>query len=199
MPVCDGCGTRADEAHIRGRNERIELALRYRPAQIKVLILDGCPPARLEDGFYSGTRDRSVRSVASRMYFDELVRASAGSVSPALQEDAALVDFRKKGFYLAHSVECPCDSDQELQAALRRFAPTVMKRVQYTLQPNYIVPIGVATQELVRLFGMIGWGDRLVLDKAGPFVDPYLGDPQKQAAFGSGFGVRINKALAGLA
>jgi hypothetical protein len=198
MPVCDGCGTRADEANIRSRNERIELALRYRPTQITVLILDAAPPARIEDAFYQATRDRSVRSVAARMYFDELVKAAGVSVGPAMQEDSALVEFRKKGFFLSHAVECPGESDAEMVNALRRFAPTVMKRVQYTLQPNYIVPIGVPTQELIRLFGMIGWGDRLVLDKVGPFVDPYLGDPKKQATFNSGFGARISKALEGL-
>jgi hypothetical protein len=198
MPVCDGCGTRADEAHIRGRNERIELALRYRPTQIKVLILDGAPAPHLQDTFYQSTRDRSVRSVASRVYFDELVKASGGTVSPNMNEDSALVDFRKKGFFLAHAIECPAATEGELAGTMRRFAPTVMKRVQYTLQPNYIVPIGVATAELIRLFGMIGWGDRLVLDKAGPFVDPYLNDPKKQATFNSGFGSRIAAALEGL-
>jgi len=198
MPVCDGCGTRADDAHIRGRNQRVELALRYRPTQIKVLILDGSPPARFEDSFYQSTRDRSVRSVASRVYFDEIVKAAGGTVSPSMLEDSALVDFRKKGFFLAHAVECPSENEGDLQAAMRRFAPTVLKRVQYTLQPNYIVPIGVATAELIRLFGMIGWGDRLVLDKASPFVDPYLADPKKQASFNSGFGSRISKALEGL-
>jgi hypothetical protein len=198
MPVCDGCGTRADDDHVRSRNERIELALRYRPTQIKVLILDGSPPARPEDTFYQSTRDRTARSAPSRSYFDELVKAAGVHVSPSMQEDSALVDFRRKGFFLAHALECPSDSDAELHAALRRFAPTVMKRVQYTLQPNYIVPIGVPTQELIRLFGMIGWGDRLVLDKTGPFVDPYLGDSKKQASFNSAFGSRIAKALEGL-
>jgi hypothetical protein len=95
-------------------------------------------------------------------------------------------------------VECPFESEGELHAALRRLAPTALKRVQYSLKPNYIVPINDPTKELIRLFGLIGWGDRLILDKAGPFVDPYLGDPQKQATFGTGFGDRINKALTAL-
>src|SRR5580698_3691592 len=198
MPVCDGCGTRADDAHIRSRNDRVELALRYRPTQIKVLILDGAPPPKLEDSFYNATRDRAPRSIMSRSYFDELVKASGGTVGPSLQEDSAVVEFRKEGFFLAHCVECPCESDADLQAAIRRFAPTVMKRVQYTLQPNYIVPVGVPTQELIRLFGMIGWGDRLVLDRGGPLVAPYLGDSRKQATFNSAFGSRIAKALEGL-
>jgi hypothetical protein len=29
-------------------------------------------------------------------------------------------------------------------------------------------------------------------------VDPYLGDPKKQATFGTGFGERISKALGAL-
>ena len=99
MPVCDGCGTRADEAHIRSRNERIELALRYRPTQIKVLILDAAPPARIEDAFYQATRDRSVRSVASRMYFDELVKASGVVSGPRCWKIRRSWNFEKKDFF----------------------------------------------------------------------------------------------------
>jgi hypothetical protein len=73
MPVCEGCGTRTDEAHIQSRAERIELAGRYRPTQIKVLFLDSAPPVRREDFFYRSAADRSVRSLASRMYFDQVV------------------------------------------------------------------------------------------------------------------------------
>jgi hypothetical protein len=198
MPVCEGCGTRTDEAHIQSRTERSELAGRYRPTQIRVLFLDSAPPMRMEDFFYKATADRSTRSPASRMYFDELVKATGAPAHTSAQEEAALTDFRRKGFFLSYGVECPFESEGELHAALRRLAPTALKRVQYSLQPNYIVPIGSATKELIRLFGLIGWGDRLVLDKTGPFVDPYLGDQKKQATFGTAFGERISKVLAGL-
>src|ERR1700759_4534716 len=109
MPVCDGCGARADDAHVRRRAERLAPSLRYRPTQIKVLVLDGCPPSRSEDGFYAATRERTGRSLLSRTYFDEIAKAAGIAVSPAVQEDSALVEFRRKGFYVAHSVECPCD------------------------------------------------------------------------------------------
>ena len=198
MPVCEGCGTRTDEAHIQSRAERIELAGRYRPTQIKVLFLDSAPPTKPEDYFYRAAPDRSARSLASRMYFDELVKATGSSATSASQEDSALSEFRRRGFFLSYGVECPFESEGELHAALRRLAPTALKRVQYSLQPNYIVPLGSATKELIRLFGLIGWGDRLILDKTGPFVDPYLGDPHKQATFGTAFGDRINKLLAAL-
>ena len=147
---------------------------------------------------YQPAKDRSTRSLAWRNYFDQLVKAAGVTAGTAAQEESALADFRRRGFFLSYAVECPFESEGELHAALRRLAPTALKRVQYSLKPNYIVPLGDATKELIRLFGLIGWGDRLILDKTAPFVDPYLGDPQKQATFGTGLGDRISKALAAL-
>ncbi len=198
MPVCEGCGTRTDDNHIQRRTERIELASRHRPAEIRVLFLDAAPPARAEDFFYQAAKDRATRSLSARTYFDELVKAAGVGSASSAQEDLALSDFRRRGFFLSYAVECPFDNEGELHAALRRLAPTALKRVQYSLKPNYIVPLGDPTKELIRLFGLIGWGDRLILDKTGPFVDPYLGDPKKQATFGTGFGNRIGKALEAL-
>lgn len=198
MPVCDGCGSRADEAHVRRRVERLELATRYRPVHIKVLILDGAPPARVEDYFYQAAKDRSVRSAASRMYFDELAKCAAIAVGPDLREEAALTDFQRRGFFLASAVECPFEEQTDPQGALRRLAPTVLKRVQTSYKPAYVVPISPPTQELIRLFGLVGWGDRLILNNGAPFSDPYLGDPKRQAAAGSAYGERIKKLIAGL-
>lgn len=53
MPVCDGCGVQADGDHIRRRIERLELATRFRPIHIHVLLVDAAPPSRLEDYFIS--------------------------------------------------------------------------------------------------------------------------------------------------
>jgi hypothetical protein len=197
MPVCEGCGTRTDEAHVARRAERIELAARYRPVQVKVLFLDSSPPPRIEDFFYSAAANRSVRSPASRSYFDELGK-TLGPTLMATTEDGILTEFRRRGYFLTHAIECPFENEGELHAALRRLAPTALKRVQYSIKPSYVVPLSTPTKELIHLFGLIGWGDHLVLDKAGPFVDPYLGDPRKQSQFGTAFGDRIGKALAAL-
>src|SRR5271154_429786 len=197
MPVCEGCGTRTDDAHVARRTERIDLASKYRPVQIKVLFLDASPPSRIEDYFYSPTSNRAARSVPSRAYFDELAK-TMGSTLMASTEEGILTEFRRRGYFLSYAVECPFENEGELHAALRRLAPTALKRIQYSLIPNYIVPLGAATKELVRLFGLIGWGDRLVLDNAGPFVDPYLADPRKQAQLGTAYGDRISKILAAL-
>jgi len=198
MPVCDACGARTDEAHIRRRVERLELATRYRPVHIKVLLLDGAPPARPEDYFYQVANDRSVRSIAARTYFNELVKCAGITVGPDLREEGALTDFQRRGFFLSSAVECPFEDQPDPQGALRRLAPTVMKRVQASYKPAYIVPLSPPTQELIRLFGLVGWGDRLVLNNGAPFSDPYLGDPKRQAQAGTAFGERIKKLLAEL-
>jgi hypothetical protein len=194
MPVCDGCGVRADEAHIQRRAERLALAKKFQPARIRVLFLDGAPPARPEDYFYHVAKDRTVRTAAARSYFDELIKSTA-AVSPIeIREDSALADFQRRNFCLLSALECPFEEQTDPQAALRRAAPTAIKHVQ-ALDPSYVVPLTSAASELIRLFGLIGWGDRLVLSNGGPFVDPYLGDPQKQATFGTAFGERIRKSL----
>ena len=51
--VCDGCGAQVDEAHIRQRIERLELATRFRPIHIQVLLLDAAPPAETRRLFLS--------------------------------------------------------------------------------------------------------------------------------------------------
>ena len=198
MPVCER------PRHAHGRSAHTEPCRAYRACRTLSSHADqgfisGFGAANSHGGFFLPVgRGSLVRSLASRMYFDELVKATGAPAHSSAQEEAALTDFRRKGFFLSYGVECPFESEGELHAALRRLAPTALKRVQYSLQPNYIVPIGAATKELIRLFGLIGWGDRLVLDKTGPFVDPYLGDAKKQATFGTAFGERISKLLAGL-
>lgn len=198
MPVCEGCGTKTDDLHIQRRAERTRLARKFRPAEIRVLFLDVAPPARAEDFFYLAAAVRSSRSLASRMFFDELSRTMGAAPGAEIIEDLALAEFERRKLFLAHAIECPLEEVDQPQSAMRRIAPTVIKRVQTDLNPAYIVPLGKSTQELIRLFGLIGWGDRLVLDKGGPFVDPYLGDPQRQSAAGSAFGERIQKMLAAL-
>jgi hypothetical protein len=196
MPVCEGCGTRTDDAHVQRRARRLELAAKYRPGSIKVLFLDGAPPPRLEDYFYLAASDRSVRSLSARMYFDELVKGTGASLSLNAPEDSSLGEFQRRRFFLTHAIECPFEEQADPQGALRRVAPSAMKRVQSDYAPSYIVPISSSTSDLIRLFGLVGWGDRLVLNNGGPFVDPYLGDPKKQATFGTGYGERIKKLLA---
>jgi hypothetical protein len=196
MPVCEGCGTRTDEAHVERRAQRLQLAAKFRPASVKVLFLDGAPPPRPEDYFYAAAPDRSVRSLSARMFFDELVKCTGAGLPANTPEASALQEFQRKRFFLSYAVECPFEEQADPQGALRRFAPNTMRRVQSDYQPSYVVPLSSSTVDLIRLFGLVGWGDRLILNGGGPFVDPYLGDPKKQSTFSTGYGDRIKKLLA---
>lgn len=176
MPICEGCGTRSDELHVQRRVERLRLAKIYRPTSVRVLLLDAAPPSRMEDFFYSPSTDRSPRSPASRSFFDAMIKLLGSAPGADKSDEAALAEFARRGFFLVHAVECPFDDLIDPQSTLRRLAPTIIKRVQTELEPSYVVPISKPTQELIRLFGMVGWGDRLVLDNGGPFLDPSYGD-----------------------
>ncbi|HXN73101.1 MAG TPA: hypothetical protein VN861_11170 [Candidatus Acidoferrales bacterium] len=195
MAFCDGCGSQVDDAHIRRRIERLELATRFRPIHIQVLLIDAAPPASDEDYFYRASTNRELRSVVSRMYFDEIVK-SAG-IPPAIEmnEEAALAEFQHRGFFLAYAVECPVESQEALSAALNRQGPVMVNRVNKSYKPKYIVPISSPMSELAPLFEFSGWGGRLVLNEGKPFVDPFLGDPQGQAEFGTSLGDRLSEAL----
>jgi hypothetical protein len=196
LPVCEGCGTRTDDAHIARRATRLDLASRMRPARIRVLLLDGAPPAPIEDYFYRPALNPADRSLGARRYFEELMKAAGVPVAVGSQETTLLAEFQLRGFFLTYAVECPFEEQDDPKGALRRLAPTVMKRVQSVYDPAYMVPLSPPTADLIRLFGMIGWGDRLVLENGLPFTDSYVADPRRSASGGKSLGERIKTALA---
>lgn len=196
MPVCEGCGSRTDDAHVERRATRLDLASRLRPTRIRVLLLDGAPPSRIEDYFYRAARNPADRSLGAGRYFEELMKAAGVTVAAGSQETTLLAEFQRKGFFLTYAVDCPFEEQDDPKGALRRLAPTVMKRVQSVYDPAYMVPISQPTAELIRLFGMIGWGDRLVLENGLPFSDSYGADPRRSPGAGKSLGERIKTALA---
>lgn len=203
MPVCDGCGAAVDDAHIRQRIERLELATRFRPIHIHLLLIDAAPPARPEDFFYRTSGHGGPRSVASRMYFSELAKLVGTELGSEKPDEATLAEFQRRGVFLAYAFDCPVndhdDSLNQLTAEIRRLAPTVVLRVQTSYRPKYIALISQPTQELIQPLREAKWADRLVLDDGAPFVDPFLGDPQNQAEFGTSLGDRLASAVSHLA
>jgi hypothetical protein len=203
MPLCDGCGATVDDAHIRQRIERLELATRFRPIHIHLLLIDAAPPARPEDFFYRTSGHGGARSVASRMYFSELAKLAGAEPGSETPDEATLAEFQRRGIFLAYAFDCPAnnhdDSFNRLTAEVRRQAPTVVLRLQTSYKPKYIALISQPTQELIQPLQEAKWGDRLVLDGGAPFVDPFLGDPQNQAEFGTSLGDRLAGAVSQLA
>jgi len=174
MPVCDGCGAQVDEAHIRSRIERLEMATRYRPIHIQMLVLDAAPPARAEDFFYRDAADRSQRAADSRNYFDNLIRCTGEDPARFSQESEALAEFQRRGLFLTNVVECAAAS--EPAAALARCAASLVKRIQFSYKPKYIVPISSALQGVIPLLAGAGWADRLILHGIVPFdLSPTVG------------------------
>jgi hypothetical protein len=199
MPVCDGCGAQVDDAHIRARIERLELATRFRPIHIHSLLIDAAPPASPEDYFYAVGVNRSVRSVASRAYFDELMKCAGFASDAAIQEETALAEFQRRGIFLAYAIDCPIGESAELEATVRNLAPTVLLRVRSSYKPKHVALLSSATHELIQPLFDAGWKDRMILDSGGPFDDPFLADPAGQAEFNTAFGDRLSAALSRIA
>jgi hypothetical protein len=195
MPVCDGCGSQADDSHVRRRIERLELATRFRPVHIQVLMLEAAPPARPEDYFYRAAADRSVRSLPSRMFFDELAKCAGFAPGGEFSEETVLAEFQRRGLLLTWAVECPLEEHQDAAGAVNAMSATLLKRLQTSYKPKRIVPVGQRIAEIVPFLQLSGLGERLVLSDGGPFVDPFLGDPQNQAEFGTALGDRLCHAL----
>jgi hypothetical protein len=192
MSVCDGCGAVADDKHIRERIERLELATRFRPVHIQALLIDAAPPPRVEDYFYRAAKDRGVRSAESRRYFDQLLKAAGTAATPELDEESALSDFQRRGFFLTSAVECPVGASSELRDAMTRLFPTLLKRIQFSYRPKVMALLSDQSSELIPAFQAAGWGGRLVLDEVAPFASE---TPGKQ---GGEFGDRLAAALAGM-
>jgi len=171
MATCDGCGAQVDDAHIRQRIERLELATRFRPIHISALLIDAAPPARFEDYFYRATNDRSERSPDSRAYFDQLVNCAGATPGHGVTEEAALAEFQRCGFYLIGAIECSLDGQHDRAKAVEKAAPVLLRRVKVSYKPRSIVLLSSHTLPLVAMFQANGWGERLILMNGKPFTD----------------------------
>jgi hypothetical protein len=161
MRMCDGCGAPADEAHIRQRIERLEMATRFRPIHIQVLLLGDAPPTRIEDYFYRPPREGESRSSAAKDFFLEVMKAAGIVPDASANEEAALAEFQHRGFYLADAVECPVATPQELSECITRASSTLLKRIEFSYRPKRVVPLGIAVKALIPTLQKSSIGDRL--------------------------------------
>ncbi len=203
--TCDGCGAAVNEAHLRRRVERLELATRFRPIHIQVLLLDLAPPSRLADFFYHPIGQPFERSTESRNYFEGLMAGAGIPQDSWKDEQSALSEFQRRGLFLAYAVECPyeeafaaCEAHGPGGLAgnvVRLFGPTVLKRIQFSYKPRHIALLNPGTSALVPLLEQAGWGSRLVLDRGLPLADSSRGDSRAQSEFGAQLGKRLAELL----
>jgi hypothetical protein len=175
MPLCDGCGAQVDDAHIRLRIERLELATRFRPIHISVLLIDAGPPERLEDYFYRPAANRSDRSPASAEYFDALMKATGIEPGSHPNEEAALAAFQRRGFFLVGATDCPPETHADKAHATRpsvRAIPTILRRIRISYKPKSIALLSPETEPLLAALLQDGWSAGLILDNGKPFQMP---------------------------
>jgi hypothetical protein len=179
MRVCDGCGAPADEAHIRGRIERLELATCFRPIHIQVLLLDDAPAARPEDYFYRPASEGSTRSPSAKAFFREMLLAAGISNESPTNEEAALAEFQRRGYYLADAVECPIASLDELRSRVFQAVPTIVKRVEFSYRPKHVVPIGAEIAKSIDSLRKSSIAERIIMPEpaiSGSATLPVSGD-----------------------
>jgi hypothetical protein len=85
----------------------------------------------------------------------------------ASEKEAA--ELQKNGIFLAYAVECPLGERNDAHEALRRVVPTMLKRVQFSYKPQWVVLFSPATAELIAPMQAAGMADRLVLHNSAPY------------------------------
>lgn len=204
--LCDGCGLPAGEEHVSRRLRRLELATRFRPIHIQVLLLAEAPPPRLEDYFYYPAPNRAARSGLSRVLFDELMRGVGIPAGEEKSDEACLAEFQRRGFFLADSLECPVEEivpgvrEKTAKASAfelaNRYGPTIVKRVLYSYKPANVVLLSVRTRHLIPFFRQqVEMKTRLQLYQGLPLHFPHPHNPAAQAQFRAGLAEILARAV----
>ena len=133
---CDGCGQIASAEHIARRLRRLEWATRFRPIHIQALLLAASAPETDSDFLYSP--DSTFTGQAGALL-------SALGISPkGKPSEEVLADFQKRGFVLAHVLECPVEpgtGPDEARALLERHLPQVLARIRRSLKPKRVLVV----------------------------------------------------------
>jgi hypothetical protein len=161
--VCDGCGQVATPEHIARRLKRLEKMTRYRPIHVQVLFLGAVSPAEEEEYLYSapdesaqeagaegGSVQHNSKSGALLGEGAQLLQA-LGMESVGRSAEAMLAEFQRRGFLLAHVLECPGErgaSAVPIEALRTRF-PATIARIRRSFKPRRVVLLGADLADMV--------------------------------------------------
>ena len=168
--VCDGCGQPADQEHIARRMKRLENMTRYRPIHVQALFLGAASPVNAGEYLYSA-RDLFAGESAA------LLRALSVEVS-GRTVDATLTDFQRRGYLLAHLLDCGEEQGAEAtrREALTRRMPATLTRIRRSFKPKRVVLLGTELEEFVPQFIAANLDAMLVLQNGKPFEWNELSD-----------------------
>ena len=87
----------------------------------------------------------------------------------ASEKDGA--ELQRNGIFLVYAAECPLPAGSDAAEAMRRGAPTLIKRVQFSYKPKSIVLFSPATAQLLPALREAGLGERLILKDGTVFAE----------------------------
>jgi hypothetical protein len=182
---CDGCGLPASPQHIAERVRRLEFSTRFRPVHIGVLFIALAPAIREEDDFYSPAKSKELADP----FLEALeIKSSIGKAdaegSANSGDSARLVEFQRRGYYLAYLSECPLSENEgPATSAIARLGPTLIRRIKFNYKPKHIAPLGQELFPLVEMLEDAGLGPILTLGHGLALPVPRAGDKEELDQF----------------
>jgi len=117
------------------------------------------PPPGIENDFYNTAATDGSGILIGENLAERFFKALDIPSGPGNREDC-LAEFQRRGYFLAFSVECPSDAAGPL---VKRLGPVVVKRIQLSYKPRFIVLLSSNTQPMIRVLQEAGLGKRLIL------------------------------------
>jgi hypothetical protein len=158
LVACDSCGAPAAPEHIRARLARLELASRYRPIHIGLLLICISPPPAINDDLYAWERQES--SAEAREYLEGLFLLVGIGTEKSPSERIA--EFQRRGIYLARLVECPLPTGAPLEIISAKAARTMLIRVTQSYKPARIALLAPVAPGLAEALRAAGLGEKLI-------------------------------------
>jgi len=138
---CDGCGQLASGEHIARRLQRLECATRFRPIHMQALLLAAAAPETDDDFLYAPETEFAGMA-------GEILNAAEIPASGRPHAEI-LVEFQKRGLYLASVLECPVESGSDASFThelLERHLPQALTRIRRSLKPKRVVVLSPELQ-----------------------------------------------------
>jgi hypothetical protein len=173
LVTCDSCGAPAAPEHIRARLARLELASRYRPIHIGLLLICTAPPVAIADDLYAWERQEA--SAEAREYLEGLFLSVGIGAEKSPSERMA--EFQRRGIYLARLVECPLPAGAPVEIISARAADTMLIRIAQSYMPARIALLAPVAPGLAEALRTAGIGEKLIAGGKGIEI-PSPGDKE---------------------
>jgi hypothetical protein len=155
---CDSCGVAAAPEHIRERLARLELASRYRPVHIGLLLICTAPPAAMDDDLYAWERQKAGPEAV--MYIEGIFQSLG--IGPEKTPAERLAEFQRRGVYLARLVECPIAAGVRLENITPKAAGVIVTRIVQSYKPGRIALLSPVAPGLAEALRGAGLGEKLI-------------------------------------